>query len=148
MSGTIALMDVDVSRWSGEGEFTRTLVDVLRQFDEIEFIRVEDAPAGRAEAAYTFISNELYVGFRRRRRTETVRRFGLVPFTRRVSDKAMTLSAVEAALTSLDEVGPPDYADQSMLQYLRAERVVPPYQRKGIKHVELVRIYEAAAGKG
>ena len=36
-----------------------------------------------------------------------------------------------------------------MLQYLRAERIVPPYQTRGYKLVELVRIYEvgtAAAG--
>ena len=30
-----------------------------------------------------------------------------------------------------------------MLQYLRAERIVPPYQTRGYKLVELVRIYEA-----
>ena len=29
-----------------------------------------------------------------------------------------------------------------MLQYLRAERIVPPYQTRGYKLVELVRIYE------
>ena len=31
-----------------------------------------------------------------------------------------------------------------MLQYLRAERIVPPYQTRGYKLVELVRIYEAS----
>jgi hypothetical protein len=31
-----------------------------------------------------------------------------------------------------------------MLQYLRTERVVPPYQTRGYKLVELVRIYEVA----
>jgi hypothetical protein len=31
-----------------------------------------------------------------------------------------------------------------MLQYLRTERIVPPYQTKGYKLVELVRIYEVA----
>ncbi len=29
-----------------------------------------------------------------------------------------------------------------MIQYLRTERIVPPYQTKGYKLVELVRIYE------
>ena len=29
-----------------------------------------------------------------------------------------------------------------MLQYLRTERVIPPYQTRGYKLVELVRIYE------
>jgi hypothetical protein len=32
-----------------------------------------------------------------------------------------------------------------MLQYLRTERVVPPYQTKGYKVVEMVRIYEVGA---
>lgn len=136
-------MDVDVSRWSGEGAFTQTLIDTLRQFEEIRFIRVEDAPAGRAETGYTFISNEMYIGFRTRQRTQTVRHLGFIPVPRRVSEKAMTLATVEAALASVDDVGPPDYADESMLQYLRTERIIPPYQRKGIKQVELVRIYEA-----
>lgn len=136
-------MDVDVSRWSGEGTLTQTLIDALRQFEEIQCIRVEDAPASRAETGYAFISNEVYIGFRTRQRTEAVRRLGFIPHTRRVAEKAMTLSTVEAALASLDAVGPPDYADESMLQYLRTERIIPPYQRKGIKEIELVRIYEA-----
>jgi hypothetical protein len=29
-----------------------------------------------------------------------------------------------------------------MLQYLRTERIVPPYQTRGYKLVELVRIYD------
>ena len=31
-----------------------------------------------------------------------------------------------------------------MLQYMRSERIVPPYQTRGYKLVELVRIYEAS----
>ncbi len=31
------------------------------------------------------------------------------------------------------------------MQYLRAERIVPPYQTRGYKLVELVRIYEVGA---
>jgi hypothetical protein len=34
-----------------------------------------------------------------------------------------------------------------MLQYLRTERIIPPYQTKGYKIVELVRIYEAREEK-
>jgi hypothetical protein len=45
----------------------------------------------------------------------------------------------------MEEIGAPDYSDEGMLQYLRAERVIPPYQTKGYKIVELVRIYEAGA---
>jgi hypothetical protein len=32
-----------------------------------------------------------------------------------------------------------------MIQYLRTERVVAPYQTRGIKVIELIRIYEAGA---
>ena len=32
-----------------------------------------------------------------------------------------------------------------MLQYLRAERIIPPYQTRGYKLVEIVRIYEVPA---
>jgi hypothetical protein len=31
------------------------------------------------------------------------------------------------------------------MQYLRTERIVPPYQTRGYKLVELVRIYDASA---
>ncbi len=139
-------MDVDLSRWSGEGGFTQVLIAALRQFEEILLIRVEDAPSSREEPGYAFISNEVYLGFRTRQRDESVRHLGLIPGTRRVAEKSMTLATVEAALASVDEVGPADYADTGMLQYLRAERVIPPYQRKGYKRVEMVRVYEAPAG--
>ena len=62
---------------------------------------------------------------------------------RTVTDKAMTLQGLETALTSIEGVGAPDYGDEGMLQYLRAERIIPPYQTRGYKLVELVRIYEA-----
>ena len=51
--------------------------------------------------------------------------------------------APEVALGAIDGVGPPDYGDEGMLQYLRAERIIPPYQTRGYKLVEMVRIYEA-----
>ena len=54
----------------------------------------------------------------------------------------MTVPGLEAALTSIPDVGPPDYSDDGMLQYLRTERIVPPYQTRGYKLVELVRIYD------
>jgi len=62
--------------------------------------------------------------------------------SRRIMEKAMTMSGLEAALTATPDVGAPDYSDGGMLQYLRAERIVPPYQTRGYKIVELVRIYE------
>ena len=54
----------------------------------------------------------------------------------------LDVAGLEAALTSLPGIGAPDYADEGMLQYLRTERIVPPYQTKGYKLVELVRIYD------
>jgi hypothetical protein len=137
-------MQVDASGWSGEGDFTQTLVEALRHVAGVEGIRVEDAPASRAEAGYSFISNEIYLWFRRDPRREPVRRFGFLPGTRTVLVKAQTLAGVEAALAAAPEVGPPDYTDDGMLQYLRAQRIVPPYQTRGYKLVEMVRVYEAA----
>ena len=58
----------------------------------------------------------------------------------------MTLSGLEAALALAPGIGAADYSDDTMLQYLRTERIVPPYQTKGYKLVELVRIYEVAGG--
>ena len=52
---------------------------------------------------------------------------------------------IERQLTGMPNVGPADYADEGMLQYLKAERVVPPYQTRGHKVVELVRIYRLIA---
>ena len=134
-------MQVDETRWSGEGTFTATLLDHLKGFASIDFIRVEDAPAAHAEANYNFISNEVYVRFRAQPAAETRRWLGVVPVTRRVARPAMTLQDLEGMLATLEPVGPPDYADEAMLQYLKTERIVPPYQTRGYKIVELVRVY-------
>ena len=53
---------------------------------------------------------------------------------------------LEGLVAALAHVGEPDYEDDGMIQYLRTERVVAPYQTRGIKVVELVRIYKAGAG--
>ena len=135
-------LELDSSAWSGEGTFTQLLIECLRGVAGIRFVRVDDAPATRSDADYNFISNELYVGFETTQRRERVTRFGVLPGTRTVTEKAMTLQALEAALTSIDAIGAPDYGDDGMLQYLRAERIVPPYQTRGYKLVEMVRIYE------
>jgi len=129
--------DVDTSAWSGEGAFTQLLIDRLRGIDGVGLVRVEDAPATRSDADYNFISNEIYVGFATADRHERVKRFGLLPSTRIVTEKVMTLPDLEAALAGIEGVGPPDYGDEGMLQYLRAERIVPPYQTKGYKLVEV-----------
>ena len=135
-------LELETSAWSGEGTFTQLLIDRLREVAGVRLVRVEDAPATRSDADYNFISNELYVGFDTTERQERTTRFGVFPATRTVVDKAMTLQGLEAVLTAIDGVGPPDYGDEGMLQYLRAERIIPPYQTRGYKLVELVRIYE------
>jgi hypothetical protein len=135
-------MTVDTSKWSGEGEFTQLLLDHLRQVSTLASVRVEDAPATRSEADYNFISNELFIDFATERREERTRKWGFVPVRHVTEVKAMTIAQLEAVLASDAAIGPPDYADASMLQYLRTERIIPPYQTRGYKLVELVRIYE------
>jgi len=135
-------LELDAANWSGEGTFTQLLIERLRDVAGVRFVRVDDAPATRSEADYNFISNELYVGFDTTQRRERVTRFGVWPGMRTVTENAMTLQGLEAALADIDGVGAPDYSDEGMLQYLRAERIIPPYQTRGYKLVEMVRIYE------
>jgi len=137
--------ETDATNWSGDGDFTLRLLDRLRGVNGIRLVRVEDAPASRAEEAYQFLSNELFVEFEMVERREPVRRLGIFPGTRTVAAKAMTLNDLENALAAIPDIGEADYADDGMLQYLRAERVIPPYQTRGYKMVELVRIYEVGA---
>jgi hypothetical protein len=134
--------ELDTSAWTGEGAFTQLVIDRLRELDAVRLVRVENAPSTRSDADYNFISNEVYVGFATVGRLEPVKRFGLLPGSRTVTEKAMTLSGLEAVLTAIADVGAPDYGDEGMLQYLRAERIIPPYQTRGYKLVEMVRIYE------
>jgi hypothetical protein len=135
--------DVNTANWSGEGTFTQLLIEQLRELPSIQFIRVEDAPASRSDADYNFISNEVFVAFAIGERREAVRRLGIIPASRTVVEKAMTLPQLEQALAAVETIGAPDYSDEGMLQYLRTERIVPPYQTRGYKLVELVRVYEA-----
>lgn len=138
-------MEIDREGWSGEGDFTEQLLAWLDEQEGIVFVRVEDASASRAEVDYNFISNEIYVRFRTRDRQERRRLWGIVPVRRTVAEKAMTMELLEAALADDPELGAPDYADEGMIQYLHTQRVIPPYQTRGYKLVELVRIYEAGA---
>jgi hypothetical protein len=135
--------ELDVSKWSGEGTFTQTLIDRLKTIDELTLVRVEDAPASRSEADYNFMSNEIFVVFETATREEPTRRFGLLPGTRSVAYKKMSVAGLEQALAADPAIGAPDYADEAMLQYLKTERIIPPYQTRGYKLVELVRLYEA-----
>jgi hypothetical protein len=136
-------LTVDTTNWSGEGAFTQTLIDRLRALDGVAFLRVEDAPASRSEADYNFISNEIFVRFVVDVKRETIKKFGFLPASKTVERKAMSVAELEQALTAAPEIGAPDYSDDAMLQYLRTERVIPPYQTRGYKIVELVRIYES-----
>jgi hypothetical protein len=135
--------EVDTSNWSGEGTFTQLLIERLRGLDAVSFVKVEDAPATRSDADYNFISNEVFVQFATHDREERSTRFGFLPSTRTVTEKVLDLAGLERALIEIADIGTPDYADEGMLQYLRTERIVPPYQTRGYKLVELVRIYES-----
>jgi hypothetical protein len=137
-------MEIDSSAWSGEGTFTQLVLDKLRGMENVAALRVEDAPATRSEADYNFVSNEIFVRFEVRSHTERGRRFGFLPTTRVVTEKGMSLGALADRLARDGEVGPADYTDDGMVQYLRTERIVPPYQTRGYKLVELLRIYESA----
>jgi hypothetical protein len=139
----MASMQIDTSAWSGEGAFTQLLLDRLAAVADIVGLRVEDAPASQSGADYNFISNEIFVLFATAARDEPTRRFGFLPGSRTVMVKAMSLSGLETSLTIVPDIGAPDYSDEGMLQYLRTERVIPPYQTRGYKLVELVRIYES-----
>ena len=108
-------------------------------------MRVEDAPASRSEADYNFISNELFVAFATQVRREKVRRFGILPGSRHVPEKTLTLVELERRLAEMKDIGAADYSDEGMLQYLRTERIIPPYQTRGYKLVELVRVYEVGS---
>ena len=133
-------MEIDTAGWSGDGTFTATLLDALKTIDALTYVRVQDAPSSRAEAGYAFISNEVFVRFRTEAHHETVRWLG-IPRTHTTQGDAMTLEELGRALGGVAGVGEPDYMDDGMLQYLRTERIVAPYQTKGVKVVEMIRIY-------
>jgi hypothetical protein len=136
-------VDVDTTGWSGDGEFTQRLIDAIQSVPGVRFLKVEDAPASRADAGFSFISNELFVAFEVTVTARTTWRLGVIPVRTAHEARQMSLAGLEAALAGVESIGAPDYSDEGMLQYLRSERVIPAYQTKGYKLVELVRIYEA-----
>jgi hypothetical protein len=136
-------MDADLSGWSGDGDLTTMLVEVLKNIPGIAAIRVEDAPSSRSDTSYMFLSNEVFLGFDELERLEPARWLGVIPARRRVRVPALTLLDVEALLARHEEIGAADYRDTGMLQYLRSQRIIPPYQTRGYKLVEMVRIYGA-----
>jgi hypothetical protein len=136
-------MTIDKSGWSGDGDFTVEILEVLGTFADIVALKVEDAPASRAGSDYQFLANEIFVTFALETRRVAGRWLGVVPFARRVEVPRSTLASLESFLS--ERVGPADYSDEGMLQYLRTQRVVAPYQTRGYKLVEMVRIYAARA---
>ena len=136
-------MDIDDAGWSGEGAFTQVVIDRLRACDKVAALKVEDAPATRSDADYNFIANEIFVTLATEERYEPFKIAGMFTSRRHVTVKAMTFDALVKLLEESDGIGPADYADEGMIQYLRTERIIPPYQTRGYKLVELVRIYEA-----
>ena len=140
-------MHVVSDGWSGEGAFTQVVLDRLRSVEQIAGLKVEDAPATRSEADYNFLANEIFVTFATREEREPARLLGIIPRSKRVMVKEMTFDALVELLEASDGIGPADYADEAMIQYLRTERIIPPYQTKGYKLVELLRIYEAKTTK-
>ena len=140
-------VEIDRKQWSGEGDFTEQLLAWLGGQPDIVFVRVEDSSSTRTDVEYNFISNEIYVSFRTDERQEQRRLLGIIPVRRTVSEKAMTLKQLDVVLAADPDLAAPDYADEGMIQYLHTHRVIPPYQTKGYKLIELVRIYEAGAGR-
>lgn len=134
-------MQSDLSGWSGDGDFTRRLIDALEAVPEVAALRVEDAPAGHAGTGYAFLSNEIFVAFAEREIVQPVQLLGVLPWKRRARAPASTLAELGAWLAGREDIGPPDYSDEGMLQYLRTERIKQPYQTRGVKLVELVRLY-------
>ena len=138
-------MDVDTTRWSGEGAFTQLLIDALRELRHVALLRVENAPASRADSGYNFIANDIFVSPRHETRHEPARVLGVIPWRRATRVPLLGLHEIATHLRQIRAIGEPDYADEGMIQYLRTERVVAPYQTRGAKVVELVRIYRTDA---
>jgi hypothetical protein len=136
-------MDVDSAGWSGEGAFTQNVLERLRAIDQVAAMKIEDAPSTRSDADYNFVANEILVTFATAERYEPFKLLGAFTTRRRVAVKAMTFTDLVKLLEESEGIGPADYADEGMIQYLRTERIIPPYQTRGYKLVELLRIYEA-----
>ena len=131
-------------RGRAKGTFTQLLIDRLREVDA-------RAPRPRRGRAGDAIGRRLQLHQQRdlrrvrdrRAPASAIKRFGVLPgdaHRYREGDDAHRSRG--GARPRIDDVGAPDYGDEGMLQYLRAERIIPPYQTRGYKLVELVRIYE------
>ena len=131
-------MQTDTSRWSGEGTLTQQIVEWLQLLPSVAAVRVEDAPSSREDAGFLFIANEVFVATADvpRPRFRWWRARPVVPDT-------PPLDLVAAWLAEDPAIGAPDFADAGMLQFLRTERIIPAYQTRGYKLVEMARVYMA-----
>jgi hypothetical protein len=137
-------VELDTSHWSGDGECTRAIVERLRADARVLHVRVEDAPASRDDVSYTFVSNELFIRPAVTWQRRGMRGWGFWPSSRRIAVSRLSVDDLEALLAADPAIGAPDYRDEGMVQFLRTQRIVPAYQTRGYKLVELVRIYMAA----
>ena len=112
-------MQIDASKWSGEGTFTQVMIDRLGAVAEIVGMRVEDAPASQSGADYNFISNEIFVAFATIARKEPTRRFGFLPGSRTVMAKAMT-KVVRSILPAAD-ISPSSDQSASLRIYVHVQ---------------------------
>jgi hypothetical protein len=135
-------MQAERGAWSGDGDFTILLLERLEQVEEIVCLRVEDAQASRSGPGYVLVANEIFLAFAAEDLPTRARWLGILPRTRLVEAPRLTLSGLESRLAADRDIGPADYADETMIQYMRTERIVAPYQTRGYKQVELVRLYE------
>lgn len=136
------MIQIDRERWSGEGALTALLLEKLTSIEQVGFLRVEDAPAGHGGAGFNFICNEIYVAFRIQRTLSLRRLLGFLPLPAIVLRKSLTIDHLQDLLAASEGIGPADYSDAAMLQYLRSERVAAAFQARGPKVVEMVRVYE------
>jgi hypothetical protein len=141
-------MRLETDNWSGEGELTQAIVDRLRALGGIAYLRIEDAPASREDSGFTFVSNEMFAGLAPEQSSWWRRVFQNRPARPPVDAAPALLLTIRSWLEADAGIGAPDYADDGMLQYLRTTRIVPPYQTRGIKLVELVRIYALGTTRG
>ena len=72
-------MNVDTSKWSGEGEFTQLLLEHLRQVPGLPAFASRTLLRARSEADYNFISNEFFVDFATEARQERAQVGVLLP---------------------------------------------------------------------
>ena len=135
-------MQIDSDGWGGEGTFTAVLLEALKSIEAIEYLRVEDAPASRAEPGYAFLSNEIYVRFR----TDS----------REVDPPSLRRSLAGDGGGQADDVSanwPPAWAAPTAWESRTTATTrccstcapsasSPPTRPEGIKVVEMVRIYE------